>query len=352
MKRDQALKTVVSLMLALLELTTTAKCEDKVLRFIVHGPVLTVVNQGRVQIVVPVDDGMHELVLGDPKSSPDHESAGDACHMTYQIVLKGLPESYAIKTSVAPAFRRGNVVFDHRRQDVDFEQIEKRINEGRKNGAYFIIIDAPAAPRVIDALGAAYPVRFGSNPLKDVYVPLTQVLEFPVDDIRKVKLVKTEFKDCGHNQHSRKPVELRALSCQDFRAKYEGYFETTPDPSPEEESERADIGHELARCSGSTFYFFMGVGLPPGTPHSTLESHGRRFFNEKLLPEVFGKGKVPPGAKLVVKQQGGPGYSTERLMRSPMLVPAVYRVPSMQRLFMPALYATTENCTAPGAIVK
>jgi hypothetical protein len=299
-----------------------------IVRVIVHGPVVTVPTRAGTTIVVPRSD-LH--VTGSPYPQLPPSQGSNACTDTSVFELTGV-QSAGEGPTIDPAFRP--VIF----KVPGWKPLGKEED-------YSVKMHFPT-PRAIDALGPPYDVLFDSNPPEPAQVPLTQILEFDVRDVTKMRFVRTVTTRCGSSEPSRKVDVITPLSCADMRKKYEEYFRSIPDVA---NSQRPFIEHELMRCSADTFYLFVGVGLDPRTQHSQLEIHGRDFFNNKLLPEIYGGPQnVPPGKKLIEKGFAVPGYGTDHGDGGPRVIPTSFG--GERPLYVPV--AMTENCTAPGAIVR
>jgi hypothetical protein len=303
-----------------------------IVRVIVHGPVVTVPTKAGTTIVVPRSD-LHLTASPYPKLPPGADS--NACTETSVFELTGV-QSAGEETTIDPAF--SPVIF----KVSDWKPLGKADD-------YSITMHLPT-PRAIDALGPLYDVRFTSNPAEPARVPLTQILEFDVRDVTKMRLVRTVTARCGSSEPTRRIDVITPLSCAGMRKKYEEYFRSIPDVAvTEQNSQRPFIEHELKRCSADTFYLFVGVGLDPRTSHSQLEAHGLDFFNNKLLPEIYGGQKnIPPGKKLIEKGLAMPGYGTDHGEGGPRVIPTSFG--GERPLYVPV--AMTENCTAPGTIVR
>ena len=297
-----------------------------IVRVIVHGPVVTVPTKAGTTIVVPRSD-LH--VTGSPYPKLPPGAGSKPCTETVVFELTGV-QSAGEETTIDPAF--SPVVF----KVPNWKPLGKAED-------YSVTMHLPT-PRAIDALGPPYEVRFEAGP---ALVPLTQILEFDVRDITKMRRVRTVTTRCGSSEPSRKIDVIAPLSCAEMRKKYEEYFRSISDGAIN--SQRPFIKHELMRCSADTFYLFVGVGLDPRTPHSQFEVHGRDFFNNRLLPEIYGGPEnVPPGKKLIEKGPAVPGYGTDHGEGGPRVIPTSFG--GERPLYVPV--AMTENCTAPGAIVK
>ncbi len=197
----------------------------------------------------------------------------------------------------------------------------------------------PAAERIV-ALGPRDEVQFaGSN--KPASVPLTEMLEFEVHDGDDVRLVQK----CGSETK-----EYKALSCREMRDRYDEVFGETTDQGAPESQERSYIDFALRSCADNASYLFVGIGMDPRKKYTPglIEAHGRDFFNNKILPEIFGgAANVPPGKKLVEK-----GYFNPKENKGAWSYGARVTQTSFEEensLYVPVMMI--ENCTSPLGMV-
>ncbi|HEV2964206.1 MAG TPA: hypothetical protein VG649_20430 [Candidatus Angelobacter sp.] len=166
---------------------------------------------------------------------------------------------------------------------------------------YYVALDLPA-PDVVTYIPPAEGVLFepesqGASP-RFGRIPNSHVLEYRVDNASQIILSSPEL------------GELRPMPCRDPRTQY-----SDSDPIP---------------CSQSVSYF-LGVGLPDGWdagPDSIyLKDHAIRFFNDKLLPSMFGA-HIPQGLKLL---RVGVDPSQRQQYTGSLLTFSVFRYPLLSR---------------------
>lgn len=326
--------------LAFFTLLAGCRHNTHVVRLIVHGSVITAsTNEGTTIVVPAVDSGdlQHFLAAGYPSLG---EATSTPCAAgAYEFRLKG------IKPAEKKAGANGDTgdVIDPAFDAITFTRPNWK---PWKKQPYFVTMDLPAATRIV-ALGARYPVQFNVASGPD-FVPLTQMLEFEAHDGDDVRLVRT----CGSEKK-----EYEALSCKDMRARYGQAFKETPEEGGSKSPDRPYIDFALKSCANDASYLFVGIGIDPRPTRApgVSESHGRDFFNNKILPEIFGGAdKVPPDKKLVEKgdfiPNGDNGVENRgvRLVRTsfggeyPRYAPVPRYVP----------VAMIENCTAPGGFIR
>jgi hypothetical protein len=327
-------RIVTSTMLLVCCMVILDGCKHRpgIARLVLQGPIVTVPTKKETTVVSPRSD-LH--VTGSPYPELPPDAGPNTCTETSVFELTGV-ESSGKEPTIDPAFIP--VIF----KVPDWKPLGKADD-------YSVIMHLPT-PRSIDALGPLYEVRFAANPAEPERVPLTQILEFDVRDIEKMRLIRTVTSRCGSSEPSRKVDIITPLTCADMRKKYQEYFHSIPDVAvTEKNSQRPYIEHELMRCSADMVYLFVGVGLDPRTPHSQLEIHGLEFFNNKLLPEIYGgQQNVPPGKILIGKGAAVPRYGTDYGAGRPRVIPTSFG--DSHSLYVPA--AMTENCTSPGGIAK
>ena len=316
---------MVGSVVVLASFSLLAGCRHKthIVRLIVHGPVVTAATNEKTTIVAPADP-LHFLAAGYPSLE---EATSTPCGAgAYELSLKG----------IKPAEKRTGANGENDR-DIDpaFDAITFTVPKWKPLGQpYFVTMDLPAAARIV-ALGPRYRVQlFGSG--EPDFVPLTQMLEFEARDSDDVRLVRT----CGSDKK-----EYEALSCKEMRARYDKVFrETPPDSDALKSPERNYIDFELRSCADDASYLFVGIG----PKNHVSEAHGLDFFNNKILPEIFGgAANVPPDKKLVKQgnyiPNGDNGIENRgvRLIRTSFDEEYPRYVPVMM----------TENCSAPGGFI-
>jgi hypothetical protein len=322
---------VVGSVLVLAFFSLLAGCRHKthVVRFIVHGSVITASTNEGTTIVVPAvdsEDLQHFLAagypsLGEAKSTPCAAGA-------YEFKLKG------IKPAEKKAGANGDIgdVIDPAFDAITFT----RPNWKPLGGPYFVTMQLPAASRIV-ALGARYPVQFNVASGPD-FVPLTQMLEFEAHDGDDVRLVRT----CGSEKK-----EYEALSCKDMRARYDQAFKETPEEGGSKSPDRPYLDFALKSCADDASYLFIGIGIDPKNRGSS-EVHGRNFFNTKILPEIYGgKDNVPPDKKLVEHGHLTPNGGSGSDNRGVRLIKTSFD--GEYPRYVPVLMI--ENCTSPGGFV-
>jgi len=297
--------------------TPTRPSGVRKLRVILMGPFAVVQQKDRnyrIKAYVPYDDeGKHEFRFPSPLVQENK-------HKTYQFKL--LEES--LETSNQPYIDRG------------FDGFNVELPEWKPPSDSFVSLDLPA-PRVISYIPPAEAVQFERSPEypqgQFTSLPVNHVLEYGLKDNCKVVLHSEQLGDCI------------PLSCDDLHQQYMR-LRKEMDVSPQ-----LPMDQLLTRCSQSdTCTFFLGVGLKPrpgGASYPDDDVHALNFFNNRLLPSLYGA-KIPQG-KRIVKLNVPPCTPSTEVMMSPMFMPAVQRLPFPQARYMPAYYASTENCTAPGA---
>jgi hypothetical protein len=167
-------------------------------------------------------------------------------------------------------------------------------------------------------------------------LPLNHVLEYTLKEGCEARLVSKQL------DHDAAP-----LSCDDMHQQSIRY-EKEHNLLESQSSQHPLMDQTITRCSQSNICtYYLGVGLPPESAYGSKgDAHALRFFNERLLPSLYGA-KVPKG-KRIVKLDVPPCVPSTGMMMSPALMPAVQRLPFPQARLVPA-FASTENCTAPGA---
>lgn len=328
-----------AVVLASFSLLAGCRHNTHIVRLIVHGPALTAATNGETTIEVPSVDAadplQHFLAAGYPSLE---EATSTPCGAgAYEFSLKG----------IKPAEKSSGATGENdRRIDPAFAAITfTRPNWKPLGQPYFVTMHLPAAARIV-ALGPQYKVQFVDS--GEAFVPLTQMLEFEARDSDDVRLVRK----CGSDKK-----EYKAISCKEMRARYDKIPRETPSDSEAlKNPERDYIDFALKTCADDSSYLFVGIGIDPKPQRApgVSEAHAVNFFNEKILPEIFGgKDKVPKEKRLVEKPRYTPNgdYGIEnrgvRLIRTsfggeyPQYLPAPRYVP----------VTMIENCTSPGAFV-
>jgi hypothetical protein len=298
----------------------------RTLRIMLHGPFAVVLQKDknyRIKAYVPYD-AAHEFrfqTLQEPlKKQP------------YQFTLR----EESVEDSGQPYIDRG------------FDGFNVDIPKWKPPSDSFVSLDLPPA-RVISYVPPLEAVQFEPSPEfpagQLTSLPLNHVLEYRVKEGCKVVLHSDQLGDC------------MPLSCDDLHEQYiklwndDGYMKQVWKERYAESKSywRPPMDQVLTRCSQSDVcYLFLGVGLSPQPRKETpLDGydHALKFFNEKLLPSLYGS-DIPKG-KRIMKLDASPCTSSGGLSTSPMLVPAMQRLPFPRARYLPV--ASTENCTAPCA---
>jgi len=346
--KQQMLKPVPSVMFLLWVLGALNGCMHKTggtrpgppekppVYVIVHGPWVLVVKEHRVIALVPRDPG-HEIVSPYPERHEAKLMPAD-CKTTTEFELQGVDS--ADTTTIDPAFRP--VTFNI----PDWEQ--------KKDEDLFVKMKLPIPTR-IDGLSPLQPVEFEGNPGKTEYVPLSEILEFRTRDISKVRLVRTEVSTCKTEKSS---YPVKPLSCDEMKQRYDGYWKDPDNPRQKLSPQRPFLTDIFRRCPNGSRFLFVGVGLHPNAfqqfPEEERLGHfaqsGLDFFNNKLLPLVFGgKAKVPRENRLSAIKADP--YETGYSWRLPKLLPAVYKAPVAKPVSVMYPYASTENCKSLSVII-
>jgi hypothetical protein len=293
------------------------------LRVILMGPFAVVQQKDRnyrIKAYVPFDDERlherkHEFRFPGPLSL-------EKKHESYQFTL----QVESLKTP-GPAY-----------VDSGFAGFNVELPEWKPPSDAFVSLDLPA-PDVISFLPPPEWVLFEPSDQfpqgQNIALPLNHVLEYTLKEGCDVKLVSKQL------DHDATP-----LSCDDLHQQSIAYEKKSGHPESQS-SLYPLMDQTLTRCSQSNVCtFFLGVGLSPEDASSSWgDYHALKFFNDKLLPSLYGA-KIPQG-KRIVKLKASPCASSGGMMMSPAFIPAVQRLPFPQARFVPV--ASTENCTAPGA---
>jgi len=296
------------------------------LRIILMGPFAVVQQKEldyRIKAYVPFDDEnpknrRHEFRFPSP-------SAVENKHDSYQFTL----QADIVKRPGQPYVDSG------------FDGLHVEIPEWTPPSKAFVSLDLPA-PNIISFLRPPEGVLFEPS---DQYpqgqyatLPLNQVLEYTLKEGCTAKLVSKQL------DHDATP-----LSCDDLHQQSIAYGKKYS--IPESQYSRHNLlDQTLTDCSDpNTCTFFLGVGLSPDEVYrpenyKRNDQHALKFFNEKLLPSLYGSQERVPQGKRIVQLKVSP-CSVPRGVMMPMLVPAVQRLPFPQPRYMPV--ASTENCTAP-----
>jgi hypothetical protein len=287
----------------------------RTLRIILQGPFAVVMQKDRnyrVKAYVPYDN-MHEFRFPSPLIVQDKNK--------YKFFQFKLEEESLELSGRAPYVDHG------------FDGFNPEICEWRPPSDTFVSLDLPA-PNVISYFPPTIPVLFESGQFTTL--PRNHVLEYRVKEGCKVHLQSKQVGDCT------------PLTCDDL---YQQLMrERKDDQAPETTGPQyPSMAQELTRCSESDVCtFFLGVGLRPRPREQNLQTdrdHALTFFNEKLLPSLYGK-NIPKGQK-IAKLDASPCSQSSGATMSPVLMPAVQRLPFPEARLVPA--ASTENCTAPTA---
>jgi hypothetical protein len=269
------------------------------LKVILQGPFVLIVrgdDKNRITAYVPYDQGkMHQFYY--PDSSTPQKGA------SYSFVLS----EEGLEISHRPHIDRG------------FDDFNVGLTNWKPNPKdYYVALDLPA-PDVVSYIpppeGVLFEPASPGSPPRFGRIPNNHVLEYRVQNASKITLNSPEL------------GELHPTPCRDQRTRYGGGQQ---EGRGESNHEHPNMDRELDSCSQSVSYF-LGVGLPNGWdvgPNSVyLKDHAIQFFNDKLLPSMFGA-HVPQGLKLLrveVDPSQGLQYT-----ESP-LTPAVLRYPLLPK---------------------
>jgi hypothetical protein len=295
------------------------------LRVILMGPFAVVQQKDlnyRIKAYVPYDDEkLHEFRFPGPLSPGKKDKS-------YQFTL----QLESLKTP-GPAY-----------VDSGFAGFNVELAQWKPPSDAFVSLDLPA-PDVISFLPPPEGVLFEPSDQfpqgQTTTLPLNHVLEYTLKEGCDVKLHSDQL-----------DRDATPLSCDDLHQQSIGYAKEHDIP----ESKFADhalMDQTITRCSQSNVCtYFLGVGLPPEYVQQhrydgKVDDHALRFFNKKLLPSLYNRTKMPQGIQ-IVKLYKSPCVWSSGMMMSPALMPAVQRLPFPQARLVPA-FASTENCTAPGA---
>jgi len=290
------------------------------LRVILMGPFAVVQQKDlnyRIKAYVPYDDEkLHEFRFPGPLTVEKN-------HRSYQFTL----QLESLKRP-GPAY-----------VDSGFAGFNVELPEWKPPSDAFVLLDLPATD-VISFLPPAEGVLFEPSEQfpqgQTTTLPLNHVLEYTLKEGCDVKLVSKQL------DHDATPLSCDDLHQQSIKYQKEHNI-------PESQSfQHPLMDTTITRCSESDVCtYFLGVGLPPELANGPdSQYHALKFFNNKLLPSLYGA-NIPQG-KRIVKLKVPPCVPSAGMMTSPTFMPAVQRLPFPQARYMPA-YASTENCTAPGA---
>src|SRR6185312_13773921 len=210
--------------------------------------------------------------------------------------------------------------------DSGFDGFNVEIPEWTPPSNAFVSLDLPA-PDLISFLRPAEEVLFESG--QYTTLPVNHVLEYTLKEGCSAKLRSKQL------DHPATPLSCDDLHQQSIRYEKESGIPESKYP------QRNLMNQTLTHCSDSnTCTFFLGVGLPPppkahdpGYEQYAIQ-HGKKFFNEKLLPSLYDS-KVPPGRR-IARLKASPCSGSSGMMMSPILVPAVQRLPFPQATYIPA----------------
>lgn len=293
---------------------STESSKVKTLRFILEGPWVVITREddhNRVIAYLPYDSaGVHQLLYPNP-ATPQTGSK------SYHFILS---ES-GLEISHEPPY------VDH-----GFDDFNVTLPDWEPKPAdYYVALDLPA-PEIISYIPPPVNVLFepatqGARP-RFGRLPESHVLEYRVRDVSKITL------------HSKELGDRHPTVCH-----------TPADDSPRHEhAEGARRDWELTHCSESASYF-MGVRIASSV---NSEEHALRFFNDKLLPSMFGP-DVPQGRKLL-KLNFDP-YGDQSPTRSPFVgttpVPRYALFSEPPRIVL-VIGGTSGggNCSGPGATAR
>src|SRR5579872_1174164 len=203
------------------------------LKVVLRGPFVVIVRRdhdNRLLAYIPFDD-MHEFYF----PSPDTAQTAESFH--FDLSESGLETP----SRPAPYVDHG---FD------DFNPDLKNFKPDPKN--YYVMMDLPA-PDIVSFMPPPEGVLFNTNPRTFGRIPTTHVIEYRVRDASKIIM------------HSKELGELRPEPCG------EDSYSTKDDDTPE---------REPAVC------YVLTVKLSHHV--NDLNKHAIDFFNEKILPSMFG----------------------------------------------------------------
>lgn len=339
---QQVLKLWLSVMFIVLNGTLTG-CIHKpaVLEAYVHGPTIMkmssqVDGKDGISLFVPRHSSKVHEVSPD-MSTHESEKEGD-CKVTFDFKLVGADPFVG-----QPRFASPSPI-----EPSPFRPVTFYVSKTWTVEDPFVRASFPSTP-IIDFLDPLYPVCFKSG--DSGAVPLTEILRYSVPNIKKLRMIKTRVTVCPNRGPATQIQYLRPMKCEEARKKYKSYSKLAHALAPEEITQRPFLQQRFASCTNNSYFYFLGVGLPPGTDLDTLRKHGRDFFNNYLLPAIFGPDGVPDGRRLlridgeVTPGAGPPVCNSDRAQ----FVPTVLKSAASQAHVVPI--ALTENCTAPGAMV-
>src|SRR6266700_262868 len=292
----------------------TGPSKVRTLRLYLNGPFAVVLQKDknyRIKAYVPYDEA-HEfrfqtLLVPEKK------------YKAYQFTL----DEESVEPSSQPYIDHG------------FDGFNVELAQWKAPSDSFISLDLPA-PRVISYMTPLEPVQFEASPEfpygQFASLPMNHVLEYRVKEGCKVVLHSNQLDDCT------------PLTCDDLHEQYMRLWQEMD--APENTGPNPPPTHQvLTRCSQSDVCtLFLGVGLPPRKFDAAYtRNHALKFFNNKLLPSLYGS-EIPQG-KRIVRLDTSPCASSSELATSPMLAPAMQRLPFPRARYLQV--ASTEDCTAP-----
>jgi hypothetical protein len=349
-------KALLGAVYALIVLTALPGCSQEkraTVEVILHGPAIIKApfkddGSDGITVFVPRDnDKQHEMVPPDMvhRDQPKNSS----CKVTFSIKLVGVDSYHGRPTfpSLSPF------------QPPPVEPISFRVPVTWKpTGDPFISMAFPSAISV-GFLKPLKSARFESGRIANI--PLTEILNFQTTDIRAVRLVITRVTECGANKPSTEVNEYRPMTCNEVQKQYQQEYEKQDKKQDRTYSGKKDarpyLWEKLESCTADTFVYLLGVGVP--SPKSKEEewkayAHGIAFFNDSLLPAIFGTpDQVPRERRLIsLSDQETPSLINSPVYEQglPRLLQADFRYQSPRPRLIPV--ASTENCSAPGAIVS
>jgi hypothetical protein len=293
------------------------------LRVVLQGPFAVVQQKDldyRINAYVPYDDErLHEFRFPSPLSPGKKDKDKDK---SYQFTL----QLESLKAP-GPAY-----------VDSGFAAFNVELPEWKPPSDAFVSLDLPV-PDVITFLPPTEGVLFEPSDQfpqgQTTTLPLNHVLEYTLKEGCDVKLVSKQL------DHAATPLSCDDLHQQSIRYEKEHNIPESQFP------QHSLMDQTITRCSQSNVcIYYLGVGLPPELADGPKgDYHALKFFNDKLLPSLYGA-NIPQG-KRIVRLKVSPCASPTGAMMSPTLMPAVQRLPFPRGRYVPV--ASTENCTAPGA---
>lgn len=309
----------------------------KKLGIILQGPFGVVIRNyegHRVTAFVPktskTDQAKHEFRSPSPYGEP-LESGSSTYHL--RLSQRGLRARWHSPTI--------NRAFD----DVKFS-VKKWVADPDD---YFVMLDLPN-PDNITFIPPVYPALFESGQESAVRfgsAPLTQVLEYTIQELDYVRVTSLQCKNCGRIEDHHGPLSLKEM-LEEYERYEHGTREQAETPSL---SQRPQLSRWLGQYS---HLYFFGVGLHPymgeGPMPPDRAEHGINFFNNRLLPAIYQNQPIPPGSKLKKIGRDVLDCTTTQseMPTRGLLRPAVWE-PSAPHARLLTV-SSPENCTAPGTV--